>query len=447
MSSSLFTNRLLSESFFKYIETRAEVKVWAFELPIFWGSRSIEPFPEVLNNRERINFLRRINEKAWVHAKQLTSIQSMRKFSLENRKNNFRDMIQSGLAKFICLFHLHYFTDRLIRFLVSKQKRSSEARARLVKSRPDMVVVLNPFWMFESAVAIEAKNLGIPVISIIPSWDNITTKSRLTFTSDAYFVWSEIRKDELQTIYPFTRNKPVFLYGTPQYEIFSNQRLWWTKEEFCKRFELDPEKKIILYATGSPNFIKTEYTAAEKFMNAFVTDPQLSQYQLLFRPHPNKDNNELQHLHAPDKNCYVQFTDQAGLKTEKRNLDLNNTLIWINTFRHADVVVNLSSTVILDAIICGKPVVNLNFEMSGDERFDQFIKEINSSWTHLKEVWECEGIPQVSSFEQLKEAIIHALEYPEEGKESREVLLQKICGMQIGNSGAILANKILSFFS
>jgi len=34
----------------------------------------------------------------------------------------------------------------------------------------------------------------------------------------------------------------------------------------------------------------------------------------------------------------------------------------VNTFRHADVVVNFSSTVAIDAAIFDKPVVNLDFD-------------------------------------------------------------------------------------
>jgi hypothetical protein len=402
-----------------------------------------EPFPIVRNNRERLNFIRRINEWAWVKSKALVSIDSMWCFNQKVHVLTFLNKVQRFLGSLISYLGFEHVSESLVQTLVLRQKRSPEARTRLLQLKPDVVVVTNPFWMHESSVAIEAKSLGIKLISIVPSWDNITTKSRLTFDSDAYFVWSDLRLKELQRIYPKTLGKPMYTYGTPQYEVFFNPEFHQSREDFCKVQGMDPHRKIILYATGSPNFIKTEYDAAVVFQKYFADDPELNQNQLLFRPHPNKDNNELQHLHKPEQHCFVQFTSQAGLKTEERNLDKESMFLWVNTFRHADVVVNLSSTVTLDAILCGKPVINLNFDMSGDNNYDAFIKEINSTWTHLRDVWECKGIPQVDSDLELKEALLHALARPEDGKKERNQLFKMICGEPDELVGERFALKII----
>lgn len=428
LSSSLFTNRLLPKSLFEHLGANVELFFWGASRPIFLKSCKYESFPIVFNNRELINFLRRINEFAWVKGKDLVSIESMKRFNKSSNHHHKRDTAIHFLGSLIAFLRLHNIMDAFVRTIVARQKRSPEAMKRLLQLKPDVVVVTNPFWIHESSVAIEAKSLGIKLISIVPSWDNITTKSRLTFDSDAYFVWSDVRVKELQRIYPKTLGKRIYTYGTPQYEVFFNTEFHQSRQEFCKAQGLDPDRKIILYTTGSPNFIKTEYDAAAVFQKYFANDPALNQNQLFFRPHPNKDNNELQHLHKPEEHCFVQFTPQAGLKTEERNLNKESTFLWVNTFRHADVVVNLSSTVTLDAILCGKPVINLNFDMSGDANYDVFIKEINSSWTHLKDVWECKGIPQVNSISELKAAILIALSSPEEGRKERDELFKKICG-------------------
>lgn len=443
LSTSLFTNRLLTASLTEEMTPKLDVILWAVNKPIFWELFKYEAFPEVLNNRERINIIRRINEWAWVKSEKLASIESMNRFNSHIKRASILKLLQLILGKLIAWLSLQNISDSIVHRLVLHQDRSAEARRRLLELKPDVVMVTNPFWMHESSVAIEAKSLGIKLISIVPSWDNITTKSRLTFDSDAYFVWSDIRVKELQRIYPKTCGKSIYTYGTPQYEVFFHPEFHQSREAFCKLQGLDPERKIILYATGSPNFIKTEYDAAAVFQKYFADDTELNQNQLLFRPHPNKDNNELQPLHKPEEHCFVQFTALAGLKTEERNLDKESIFLWVNTFRHADVVVNLSSTVTLDAILCGKPVINLNFDMSGDVNYDAFIKEINSTWIHLREVWECKGIPQVNSVLELKEAILHALARPEEGKQERELLFKKICGEPDETIGKRFAIQIL----
>jgi hypothetical protein len=270
LSSSLFTNRLMPQSLFGHLGANVNLFFWGPSKPIFLQSCKYESFPLVFNNRESINFLRRINEWAWVKSKGLVSVESMKRFNKSSKRNHQLDHIIQFCGRLIALLKLYQFMDALVSSLISGQKRSQEARQRLLQIKPDVVVVTNPFWMHESSVAIEAKNLGIKVISIVPSWDNITTKSRLTFSSDAYFVWSDIRVKELQRIYPKTCGKSIYTYGTPQYEVFFKPEFHQSREEFCKLQGLDPERKIILYATGSPNFIKTEYDAAAEFQKYFA---------------------------------------------------------------------------------------------------------------------------------------------------------------------------------
>ena len=448
LSTSLFTNRILSDTLLSCLSQEVNVIIWAVEKPYFAINSICDKFPVVANNRERINFLRRINEWAWIKRKDLVSIKSMHKFNQLHNNSSF-GRLQIFLGNIIFLFRLNVMVDKILIYFIKKQKRSQDALNRLSILKPDVILVTNPFWMHETAVAVEAKSLGIPIYSLIPSWDNLTTKSRLTFNSDAYFVWSNIRMKELHNIYPITKSKPVFVYGTPQYDVFRNYQYFISREEFCKHYGLNPNLKILLYATGSPNFIKTEYDAASIFQQEFQRDSQLNCYQLLIRPHPNKDNNELQHLHQPDKNCFVQYTPQAGLQTEQRNLDKEGLILWINTFRHADAIINLSSTVTLDAIACGKPVINLNFDISGNSIFDSYIKEINSTWTHLLDIWKCTGIPQVNSITELKVAIIQAIVDPDKGKYERDQLFLKLCGnpkdLHGNNLAETLINMIYNF--
>jgi len=445
LSSSLFTNRLLSKSFFNEISARNEVDVWAVNKPIYCPENvPYFPFPETKNNRELVNIIRHINDKAWAIRLNAVSILSMSNFNKKKDELSLIKLVQNILSKVIAVLFLEKITERLVHYLVRRQKRSNEAYDRLRSNKPDVIIVTNPFWLTESSIAIEAQKLGIKIISVIPSWDNITTKSRMTFNSEAYFVWSDLRKLELYKYYPESIQKHVAAIGTPQYEVYFDDDFFLTKDMFCQHYGLNPQKKTILYATGSPNFIKTEYEGAYTFAQLFKENKKFKDSQLVIRPHPNKDNNELLELNDPENNIFVQFTPQYGLETELREQNKEDVKLWVNTFRYADVIINLSSTVIFDAIAFDKPVININYDPNPLKEYENFIKEINSTWIHLKEIWESKDIPQVNNYKELIDNVLFYLENNKNGMNERKKLYELVCRKLSKNIGIEFAQKVMS---
>lgn len=300
---------------------------------------------------------------------------------------------------------------------------------------------MNPFWTHESAVAIEAKKLGIKIYSFIPSWDNITTKTRFVFKSDYYAVWSEIRKKELQKYYPYTSNQQIECVGAPQYDVFFNEKYGESKTDFLNRNGLNDDKPIILYALGSPNFIKSEVQTCIDVIDYFIKTGMINQIQVLVRPHPNKDNSELKEILAnKHKNVKIQTFKTSGLVTELRTQTEDQIIDWISTFKYSDLLINLSSTAIFDALYFKKSVLNINFDHTNGKVFDEFIKEVNLKWIHLKTVYDAKVIYYVDDIPIIENKIKEFLEGKLESK--GEKLLNEICFNADGKSGKKLAQSI-----
>ena len=352
----------------------------------------------------------------------------MQNFIGKQKKKTLLQKFIAFSGNLVYSFGFHNVTENIVFNLVNGQERSEDAFQKLKSLNPDVILVTNPFWLYETAIAVEAKKLNIKIVSLVPSWDNITTKSRMTFQSDAFIVWSNLRTLELNQYYPYSKSLPIFEMGTPQYEVLFKQDYYSPRSTFADALGLNPNKKIVVYATGSPHFLKTEYDGAALFAELFKKAPEFKDAQLLIRPHPNKDNNELLHLNDPDNGVFVQFTPQHGLATNQRDMDEADIKVWVNTFRHTDVVINLSSTVTLDAMAVGKPVININFDPHPAKEYEDFIKEINSTWTHLQPIWNCKAIPQVNDFEEMLERARFYLDHPNDGKEERDAVFELICG-------------------
>jgi CDP-glycerol glycerophosphotransferase (TagB/SpsB family) len=266
----------------------------------------------------------------------------------------------------------------------------------------------------------------------------------MVFKYDGYVVWSEGMKKELHEYYPHTRQSACYVTGAPQFDVFFQERFRRSRAEFCARHSLDEKRPIILYAPGTPNMFKEDRAIlhlAEQVVSGAFGDAQM-----LIRPHPLHDDGRLnESLRGFGSRVVTQRSGQAGLKVAERALDESQIIEWVNTFRHADVVVNLSSTAAIDAAIFDRPVVNLNFDPEPDRRRQRLIKEINHVWPHSKAIAESGGLWLVNDLEEMITAVKTYLERPELHHKERRRMAEMVCGQIDGRCGERMAQALLDF--
>jgi hypothetical protein len=449
LSSSLFTDRILNYSSILNVYPKANFTVWQnshiqTNKSVLSSIVNVKEFTEISPLSEKLNFLRKVNDLAWSYQLNAVSIKSMRNFKTKNSVFNFNFLVLNILGRLVSVFSLNNILERVIFKLSIKLSNSLAVRKKLIDGNFDLVVSTNPFWEREREVCLEVKKLSIPIASFIPSWDNITTKSRLVFEPDYYILWSEIRKNELHKYYPNSQNKPVFIVGAPQYDILLNERYYVSKNEFFKQYELDPTKPTILYALGSPNFLSTEYDGVKIFVDLFVDKGLNLKYNLIIRPHPNKVTRDIQESFLNYKNIAVQQTKLANLNTANRTQNLDEIVNWVNTFRYSELIINLSSTVIFDGLFFDKEIININFDPSPELKFHDFIKDINENWIHLKPLFNHCAINYVNDFSEMFDKIESTLRdelfSPEVAKQQ---LFEEVCGLRDGLNGQRFGNSII----
>ena len=202
---------------------------------------------------------------------------------------------------------------------------------------------------------------------------------------------------------------------------------------------------IVVYAIGSPHFIRGEHLGALHLAER-IHRGDLGRIQMLVRPHPTKDNAELLSQFAPfSPAVVVQQVARPGTRLNQRSQKEEQILDWISTFRHADVVVNLSSTVTVDAALFDKPVVNVNYDPSPAKTQESLIKDVNSVWSHFRPIAESGGVALVCDPEELVEAVKAYLKHPDLHREKRRWMAEYVCGYTDGKCGERLAGAILDF--
>ncbi len=452
LSSSLLTDRILLHSgLLSGLSLRSMAEVWATSVREerhcgIWNTTSagVEPFPEVRAFREiPHNCLRRLNEFSWDYRQRPPSRVSMQRLIKDKRQSRFIRLLK-GPARVVAALHGEVWLENWLEGLLRSYPRSPEAERRLREHRPDVLVTTGPYRYEEPAVAATAMNLGIPVLAFITSWDNVSTKNRMVLRYDGYLVWSQRMKRELLHFYPLSRQVPVYVVGAPQFDVFHQDRFRQTREDFCAEQGLRPDLPVILYALGSPNFLKEHHGAlalAER-----IAHGDLGDVQMIVRPHPLFDKGrEAGLLRGLGPRVIVQRTGDAEAELTARSQNGEQIREWVSTFRHADVVVNLSSTVTVDAAICDRPVVNLDFDPEPGQPNQALVKDVNHLWTHFKPVAESGGVWLVNDYDEMVHAIRTYLAHPELHREKRRWIAEYVCGYLDGRCGERMAEAILDF--
>ena len=108
-------------------------------------------------------------------------------------------------------------------------------------------------------------------------------------------------------------------------------------------------------------------------------------------------------------------------------------------------MVNLSSTVTVDAAIFDKPVVNLDFDPQPSREDQELIKDINHKWNHFKPIAESGGVWLVNNFDEMAHAVKTYLENPNLHSEKRRWIAEYVCGYLDGKCGERMATAIKEF--
>lgn len=449
LTSSLLTDRMLAPtSVLPRLAAEADVRVLATSLaadhPGAWPEDSetvtIAAFPKVSTVRFfPTGLLQELTDVAW-EARH-------RPVSRTNReRDGFAPRSRPRLARFgaaLGTLGLDPVLEASARLAARRRRVPSDVERALAEWTPDLTVVTSPFHTYETGVAAAARRRGSRIITLIPSWDNLTTKRRMVIGYDGFLVWSEDQATTLRNLYPAARTRRVDVVGTPQYDAFVDPRFEQDRATWCARHDLDPDRPIVLHALGSPNMFD-EMGAVETLARA-TEEGAFGNAQLLVRCHPIHDSDAM-------ASALARFAPAVSIQrtvarpdaaVRDRTHGFDDLIDWVNTFRHANVLVNLASTATLDAAIFDHPIVNLDYDPAPGGRRTELVHEINRVWEHFAPVAQSTGVMPAGDPAALVAAVQRGLADPAEGREGRAWIVATVAGAVDGKAGLRLADAIL----
>ena len=331
----------------------------------------------------------------------------------------------------------------LIRWLDTFHLASLEMQTIFKRQMPDLLFATDLQNDLDLDAIAAAREGDVPVIGMIRSWDNPTSSAGLLRAiPDELVVWSPYVKRQVVDIQHIPQ-EIIRMVGIPQYDWYVKEEIYQTREQFLKKFGIDPAKKMILFA-GIGSFLNPhEPEVAEIFSEALKTGDLPENTVVLFRPHPafgiDKDRiNALGNVVFDNT-----VSGYSGKERSSWEMDRDNMAHLVNSLRHADVVVTTASSVTMDAVAFGKPVVCVAFDGKTQEPYWKSVKRFYHDYTHYIEISKTKGFKIANTKEELIRDINVYLEHPEEDTEGRKRLFEEFIWKLDGHSAERLVEVIL----
>lgn len=228
----------------------------------------------------------------------------------------------------------------------------------LDEERPDLLIhpsVLDGAFINDLTAA--SKDHGVPLVVIMNSWDNPSTKQAMAGRPDYLLVWGE---QTLRHAIEFIGMPPdrVIPFGAAQFDVYRSPPSV-SREEFCRIHDIDPSGRILLYAGSSKGTNEFEHLVA---IDEAITTGRLGHTFVIYRPHPWGDGGRggERFLGHHWKNVRIESSMRGYLEQVRAG----NKEMSFPDYRHThdvlssvDAVVSPLSTILLEAALHGKPAL------------------------------------------------------------------------------------------
>lgn len=217
------------------------------------------------------------------------------------------------------------------------------------------VISTSPFDLRENAIANSLQTRGITSISIIISWDNLTSKGVMNTKPDLVLVWNRPMVLEYQQFYGlFCDHAAVRIAGIPRFDTYFEDSSW-QNSNLTGMVGGSPESRIILFSTGALKHYSCQNYIINDLLAYAESRPNIV---ILVRCHPG-DAPERYHHFSSIKNLHFfqPFGENPGHIPPVDFLKMLHLQLAT-----CDVCIQVASTMFLDATACNKPCISIAYD-------------------------------------------------------------------------------------
>lgn len=390
---------------------------------------------EVFSNFRK-SFLEKLFSKFKVYLLKTETMDIKRRLRLYSFKNYPRYFISLIFNRIIA----RPFFIKIYRFLDYHLVKDDNFKDIFNKYNPDLVFLAHLFGDDEISMLREAKKRNIKSVGFINSWDKLTSRCILRISPDWLIVPNEITKKEAIR-YQNINEETIFVSGPPQFDVYKQYTNYLSKEDFCRKLNINPSKKIILFCPLGSSFSDFDWKVAELLNEFYINKEIPNNTHIIVRFPPNDDVEIRDNVNASIFSFQkpgVRFDSKRGVDWDMRDED--NRLL-VDTIYNSSVVVCFPSTMSIDSSVLNKPVININFLY--DNRFDMDGFFHYYRMVHYKNILCHEGIKMVKNAEEFASSIRDYLNDPTFDEKGRVSIVNEQIWKFDGKAGERISNFLI----
>jgi hypothetical protein len=246
----------------------------------------------------------------------------------------------------------------------------SAVQKQIDEVRPSLIVATSCVMWVEEPYLMLARDQGIPTLGCIQSFDNLSSRSFIP-DCDYYSLWNQRMQDQLVEYYPERATRNMNILGTPQFDFHVRPEFRWSREETLSKFGLKPGERYILYAANSYHQTPSEPLLIEEFARRCSEVPELKDHRIVVRFHPQDNFNRWDRLKANNRIVLSQPSEASYTFTSAKD-----QMLLVSSLAHADVSINMWSTMSLDSAAVDTPVVCIAFAGEPGGAEDRFCRGV-----------------------------------------------------------------------
>ena len=270
------------------------------------------------------------------------------------------------------------------------------------------------------------KRNGIPVVCLVHSWDNLPAHGLLSAIPDRLLVWNSFMAEEAMVLHSVPQER-IDIVGVPQYETYRRIAEITDEGAFRARLQVSEDTKIITY-TGAVGWVYPDEQELLENLLVEIVKGRFGKATLVFRLHPTDERtpsyiNKYMNTDLPIR---LDKADSGFAAMNTGNIGaLDSVRKFVELMKFSNVVLNIASTISLDAMLFNTPVICPKFSFNMPLGAWNSTNRLYDS-DHFSRVAEFGAISLPDCMNKLLEEIDNALNSPTEKEKERQLLTSNL---------------------
>lgn len=302
--------------------------------------------------------------------------------------------------------------------------------------KPDIVFATHLCGWFDVNLLAEARRQNVGTMGMPAGWDHLD-KYHLPFHVNRMLAQSNSVKNAGMKFQRYESDE-ISVIGYPHFDFIESRSWEMPRNDLLRHFGFPPDAKLVMYVSGSaycpdePEIIKEMADWAQEGKlkgNVYV----VVRLYPGGRTYKNLEERKFEKLTSHPRIAFYM--------PEVWN-DMETIAILFNLMAHADVVIQVYTTMALEATVLDRPILSTPFDGHHQRPMYRSIRRFEK-FEHFQDVIKTGALLRAYSFEELRERLNRYLQDPSYLSAEREQLRKDQCGPLDGRSSERVLKEII----